>query len=64
MKTEGMHQAGRGRREFLQVGASAAGVALAACATPARGGQSATPKSGHEEAEVTPGEDPSYDSRA
>lgn len=57
MKTEPTKQAHRGRREFLKVGASAAGVALAAYATPACEGQAATPKGGHEEAEVTPGED-------
>lgn len=47
------------RREFLKTAASAAGLALAGCATTsaAAAGQAAAAEGDHEEAEVTPGED-------
>jgi hemerythrin-like domain-containing protein len=56
MKTDLTNHAARGRRDFLRTSASAAGLVLAACAGPGRG-DAASPKAGHDEAEVTPGED-------
>ena len=56
---EPTNQAVEERRDFLRTVASAAGLALAGCATAGstRGGRADTSQGTHEEAEVTPGED-------
>jgi len=57
MRAETIDNDGEERRQFLRVFASAAGLAIAGCATtgPTRGGN--TPIGHNDDAEVTPGED-------
>jgi hemerythrin-like domain-containing protein len=59
MKAEQPTDAAEGRRGLLRAAASAAGLALAGCATTgaARGDLAAMKENEHQEAEVTPGED-------